>query len=224
MPSALQGQIRGREATPSIKFRVADQNHRTGPHNAETGVFPVSPYDQSDIPNTYSGSSTILNVDCSSLASDDTPEYEGYIAQGMILRGESSGARARVTNVRLIPDQSGTLIGTFHVPNSSSSANPIFETGSSTFRLTGSPLNSDLKGDYDTAAEEKFYSQGTVDATQESTLSMRNAKVEEDEFEETQTIGGTSNSNTIQTVSGFDVITNVTQEVTECNKYYTEYY
>ena len=88
-----------------------------------------------------------MNVDCDSLASDDTPQFEGYIAQGMILRGENSGARARVTNVRLIPDQNGTLIGTFHVPNSSSSANPIFETGTSTFRLTGSPLNSDLKGD-----------------------------------------------------------------------------
>ena len=112
----------------------------------------------------------------------------------MILRGESSGARARVTNVRLIPDQGGTLIGTFHVPNSSSAANPIFETGTSTFRLTGSPNNSELQGDFDTSAEEKFFSQGTVDATQESTLSMRNAKVEEDEFEETQTIGGTANS------------------------------
>ena len=140
MPSALQGQIRGREATPSIKFRAAQINHRTGPHNNEDGVFPVSPYDQSNIPNNYSGSSTILNVDSSSLASDDTPQYEGYIAQGMILRGNSSGARARVTNVRLIPDQGGTLIGTFHVPNSSSSANPIFETGSSTFRLTGLSL------------------------------------------------------------------------------------
>ena len=39
----------------------------------------------------------------------------------MILRGRSSGARARVTNVRLIPDVNGTLIGTFHVPDSSSS-------------------------------------------------------------------------------------------------------
>ena len=38
---------------------------------------------------------------------------------------------------------------------------------------------SDLIGTFDTAAEEKFYSQGTVDATQESTLSMRNAKVED---------------------------------------------
>ena len=27
-------------------------------------MFLLSPYDQSDIPNTYSGSSTILNVDC----------------------------------------------------------------------------------------------------------------------------------------------------------------
>ena len=62
-----------REATPSIKFRVADQNHRTGPFftNDEDLGFGVSPYDQSDIPAVYSGSSTILNVDCSSLASDD---------------------------------------------------------------------------------------------------------------------------------------------------------
>ena len=73
-----------------------------------------------NIPSNYSGSSTILNVDTFSLSSDDTPQYEGYIATGMILRGRSSGARARVTNVRLIPDQNGTLIGTFHVPDSSS--------------------------------------------------------------------------------------------------------
>ena len=88
-------------------------SHKTGPHNAPTGVFPVSPYDQRDIPAPYASTTTILNVDCDSLASDDTTQYEGYIAQGMILRGESSGARARVTNVRLIPDQGGTLIGTF---------------------------------------------------------------------------------------------------------------
>ena len=44
---------------------------------------------------------------------------------------------------------------------------------------------------------------------------MRNATVRSAEFNETQTIGGTAQSNTVQTVSGFDVITNVTQEVTE---------
>ena len=68
--------------------------------------------------------------------------------------------------------------------------NPIFETGTSTFRLTGSPTNSKIKGTFDTAAEEAFYSQGSVDATQESTLSMRNAKVLTSNFQETQTIGG----------------------------------
>ena len=156
--------------------------------------------------STGPSTTTLLNVDCSSLASDDTPQYEGYIAQGMILRGDS-GARARVTNVRLIPDQGGTLIGTFHVPNSSSSANPIFETGTSTFRLTGSPDNDNIVGTFDTSAEEKFYSQGTVDATQESTLSMRNAKIETDDFEETRDIGD-------EFEAGTDIVTNVTQNIT----------
>ena len=133
----------------------------------------------------------------------------------MIIRGRSSRALARVTEVRLLPDQGGTLIGTFHVPDSRSSANPIFETGTSTFKLTGSSIDSMIAGTFDTEAEGQFFSQGTVDVTQESTLSLRNAKVESDSFEERQTTGGTSNHSTIQTVSGFDVITNVTQEVTE---------
>ena len=102
MTSALRGRIRNREATPSIKFRVATQNHRSGPHNTRNSVFPVSPYDRNNIPRDYSGSSTILNVDTASLASDDTPQYEGYIATGMILRGQSSGALARVTEGRVI--------------------------------------------------------------------------------------------------------------------------
>ena len=155
MPSALQGQISNKNATPLVKFRTAEQNHRTGPHNAPTGVFPVSPYDQSNIPANYSGSSTILNIDTESLASDDTPQYSGYISSGMLLRSRSGGL-ARVTNVRLVPDQGGTLIGSFHVPDSSSSANPIFETGTSTFRLTGEPFNANTPGTYDTSAEEKF--------------------------------------------------------------------
>ena len=42
MPSALQGQIRNRTATPSIKFRAAHQNHRTGPHNNDRLVYFLS--------------------------------------------------------------------------------------------------------------------------------------------------------------------------------------
>jgi len=215
MPSSLQGQINNRNAIPFITFRVAQSRHKFGPHNNSTDQYVLDPYEKNNIPNNYSGSSTLLNVDTLSLANDDTPQFEGYIATGMILRGGSSGARARVTNVRLVPDVNGTLIGSFHVPDSASSSNPIFETGTSTFRLTGSPTNSKIKGTFDTSAEEAFYSQGSVDATQESTLSMRNAKVLTNNFDESQTIGGTAQSNEIQTVSGFDVVTNVTQEVTE---------
>ena len=206
---------RNRNARAEIDFRVAQPRHKYGPHRRRTDSYTRSPYDRKGIPANYSSSSSILNVDTASLASDDTPQYEGYISKGMILRGRSSGARARVKNVRLIADVNGTLIGSFHVPDSSSSRNPIFETGTSTFRLTGSKTNSKVKGTFDTAAEETFYSQGSVDATQESTLSMRNAKVLTSNFNDSQTIGGTSQSNTIQTVSGFDVITNVTQDVTE---------
>ena len=215
MPSSLSGQINNRNAIPFITFRVALPRHKFGPHNSPSDRYVLDPYTKSSIPRSYSGSSTLLNVDTLSLANDDTPQFEGYIATGMILRGRNSGAVARVTNVRLISDANGTLIGSFHVPDSASSANPIFETGTSTFRLTGSPTNSRIKGTFDTAAEEAFYSQGSVDATQESTLSMRNAKVLTSNFSDSQTIGGTSQSNTIQTVSGFDVVTNVTQEVTE---------
>ena len=50
MPSALQGRIRNREATPSIKFRAAQLNHRSGQHNNPGSVFPVSPYDRNNIP------------------------------------------------------------------------------------------------------------------------------------------------------------------------------
>ena len=130
--------MRNKNAIARINFRTAQSRHKYGPHNNASDRYVKNPYDKSNIPDNYSGSSTILNVDTFSLSSDDAPQYEGYISTGMILRGRSSGARARVTNVRLIPDANGTLIGTFHVPDSSSSANPIFETGTSTFRLTGS--------------------------------------------------------------------------------------
>ena len=217
----IVGRMRGsgrsnRESKAFIRCRVAKSNHKYGPHRRPSDIYTTNPYNRrKTIPASYSSGSTTLNIDCWSLASDDYPRYRGYIAKGMILRGRSSGARAKVTNVRLIPDKQATIIGTFHVPHSSVKSNPVFETGRSTFRLTGSKTNSKIKGTYDTSGEETFYSQGDIDSTQETTLSMRNAKVRNQEFQETQTIGGEAQSNTISQVSGFDVVTNVTQEVTE---------
>ena len=95
----------------------------------------------------------------------------------MKIRGSSSGAQATVTNVRLVTDYQGVLIGCFEVPDSSISGNPSWETGKSIFRLTNSSINSKLSGVITTSAEQIFYSQGDIDNTQEATLSLRNASV-----------------------------------------------
>ena len=176
---------------PSISFRVASANHKYGPYNNPSDTFDSNPYDRDNsLPATYSETSTVLNIDTFSLAAEEAPQFAGYLATGMILRGQSSGAQATVTNVRLVSDRLGTLIGSYRVPDATNTANPTFETGRTTFRLTSSPINTQVQGQTSTSAEEIFYSQGDIDNTQEVTLSLRNARVEiDDSFVETRTIG-----------------------------------
>ena len=103
---------------------------------------------------TLEETSSILNIDTFSLQNDNQPQFEGRIRPGMILTGRTSGASARVTDVRLITDRVGTLIGSFRVPDVSDIRNPIFETGRSTFKLTNDPTNSPIEGLATTAGEE----------------------------------------------------------------------
>ena len=164
---------------PAVSFRVASANHKSGPYNNPTDFFTENPYDRTNtLPSEYSESSTILNVDNLSLAAEDQPQYSGYISSGMILTGETSSARARVTNVRLVSDGLGTLIANYRVPDSANTAFPTFETGRNKLRLTSSSTNSKVSGTFSTAAEEIFYSQGDLDTTQEVTLSTHNTTVE----------------------------------------------
>ena len=85
----------------------------------------------------------------------------------MILRGGTSGTEAIVRLPRLISDGVGTMIYVFQVPPDPS--NPTFETGQNRMRLTSSDSNSQIEGTVTTSAEVPFYSQGTVDNTQETT-------------------------------------------------------
>ena len=189
-------------STTNFSFRVAQSNHKYGPYNAPTDFYDQNPYDRNNtIPTDYSETSTILNVDTFSLSSEEFPIFEGYVTPGMILIGRSSGARARVTNIRLISDRLGTLIGSYRVPDSSDIKNPIFETGRSTFRLTSSPINSSVEGTTTTSAEEIFYSEGTIDNTQEVTLSLRNARVDvNSEFFEQRQLSDNATGSIIQNV------------------------
>jgi hypothetical protein len=178
---------------PSISFRVANSNHKYGPYNDPTDFFDSNPYDRTNsIPSTYSETSSILNIDTFSLQNEEQPEFEGRVRPGMILTGGTSGASARVSNVRLITDRLGTLIGSFRVPDISDLKNPVFETGRSTFKLTNDPTNSPVEGFATTAGEEIFYSEGSIDNTQEVTLSLRNARVEvNSDFQETRQLSDT---------------------------------
>ena len=104
----------------SIRFRVAQSNHRRGDYNAPDEIYSDNPYVPGGlIPANYSSTSTTLNVDTYSLSNQPQGEYYGYVTTGMTLKGERSGARAEVVNVRLISDNSSALGGSFYIPESS---------------------------------------------------------------------------------------------------------
>ena len=202
-------------SVPDINFRIAIANHKYGPYNNPTDTYDSNPYDRNNsIASVYSESSSVLNVDTFSLSSQDFPQYSGFIGIGMLLTGSNSGAQARVKNIRLTTDRLGTLQGSFSVPDGGNPSNPVFETGRSRFRLTSSPVNNLTSGATTTAAEATFYSQGDVDTTQQTTLSVRNATVEQTDVSQTREISGAAISNNIAIESGFDVITNIDQDVT----------
>lgn len=211
---------------PYISFRLAISNHKYGPYDNPTDFFVQNPYDrENNVPATYSSTSTLLNIDTFSLANERQPEFWGWARTGMILRGQSSGAVATVTNFRLVTDNIGTIIGSYLVPDGNIPGNPIFETGRTVFRLTNSSTNTRIGGVVTTSAEEIFYSQGDIDNTQEVTLSLRNARVEHQDFEQTRTLTASSVATanaaatttsstqiTSQVINNITNVTNVTQQ------------
>jgi len=194
---------------PSINFRVAATNHKYGPFNNPTDTYDTNPYDREiTIPPNYSESSSILNIDTFSLQSLELSQFSGWISTSMILTGATSGAEAKVTNVRLISDRVGTLQCSYFVPSPSNPANPTFETGRTNFRLTSSSTNSLVEGIVSTAGESIFYSQGDLDTTQESTLSVRNATVRQ--FDVSQSRSLSDNSSASTTIVSTDTNTDTT--------------
>jgi len=180
----------GKDTNPSINFRVAQSNHRRGDYNSPTEVYPDNPYVKGGtIPEVYSSTSTTLNVDTYSLADQPQGDFFGYIQTGMKLVGQTSGAEAEVTNVRLITDTSSALLGSFFIPDPSNGDNPNFETGTNTFTLTN-----DSENDQDaatTVGEEAYPTSGVLETVQEQILSIRNAKIEQKKLFEDELVNRT---------------------------------
>ena len=139
------GNVSASEGDPSITFRAAQANHKAGAFDSATEVFTQNPYNTSQtLPSAYSSTSTILNVDTFSLCDQPQGAFIGSIAPEMILVGETSGAQAIISQVRLVSDFSSSLIGSFFIPDPNIGTNPRFEVGTKVLTFIDD-VNNDLR-------------------------------------------------------------------------------
>ena len=154
-----------------LSFRLAQPNHKTGVYNSPSTIFPSNPYDTSlTLGSFYTESSTVLNVDIASLCQDAQGQFFGRMVAGMTFVGETTGAIATLTNNRLIPDEFGSVYGSFFFRNPNTSPPPPlrFRNGTKTFRLTSSVNNANpLPGDEGvgiTRGDARYVTFGVIDS------------------------------------------------------------
>ena len=102
-----------------FRFRLAAPNHKDGPYNAPTVIYPNNPYEAGNVglSSAYSETTQVLNIDTKSLSQiSDSNFYCNRIARNMFLVGENSNAEARIVNTRLITDNVGAVIGVYIIP------------------------------------------------------------------------------------------------------------
>jgi len=127
-----------------------------------------------NVPELYSSTSTILNVDLDSLSDKADNTYFGYVEKGLKLVGQTSNAQASISNLRLRSDISGSVFGSLFIPNPNEITNPKFDSGKKVFRITSSPFNSQIPGNVQTDATTVFESSGSINTTQGTIISVRN--------------------------------------------------
>ena len=169
----------GTLGSKSIRFRLSKQNHKYGPYNSPTETFSINPYlPENSLSSSYSSTTTILNVDTASLEMQASSGFYGSIAKSMQLVGQTSGAIANISEMRLVADESGVFIGSLFIPDPTIPSTPSFRTGVKTFVLTSSSTNTTVVTSDETTAEVNFTSAGTLDNVENSTLRIRNANIE----------------------------------------------
>ena len=154
----------------AIKFRVAKSNHKYGPYDSPSVAYSNNPYyPDSGIPENYSSTSTLINIDTYSLANMVQGGFSGYIQSGMVLKGQTTGAEAIISSdIKLVADSSGDVIGSMFIPDRNVQQNPSFESGTRVFRLTNSSTNSLVEGAATSFAEEKYYSSGRLNSIEQN--------------------------------------------------------
>jgi len=173
--------IRGFDGGDQILFaRLSRPDHKNGTYNSPNRTFQINPYNRtSTLPTSYSASATVLNIDTFSLAEESITKYGGYAIVGMQIVGETSGAIATVSNLRLVTDNYGDLIGSFYIRDPNDNPPPLvrLKTGTRTFRLTAVPVGiTALPGSttFASNAEAGYTANGTTQTQVTNIVQVRN--------------------------------------------------
>ncbi|MGA1048910.1 MAG: hypothetical protein ACO3UU_12955, partial [Minisyncoccia bacterium] len=199
-----------------IRFRLCTPNHKTGPFNetSSTDVYKLNPYTQQSIPSNYSESSTFLNLDTRSLQLPSEVDFYGMIAPNMRLIGKSSGAVARISNIRLVSDNTGRLIGSLYIPDPNIQSNPKWVNGQNTFTIIDTPtldnntnINEFISNTRvnESSADADFSSSAVLRITEKNILTTRNVTILSSYNVNTKTITNTTTKTTTTTKTSTSV-------------------
>ena len=145
------------------------------------GWYEFNPYDDTELPTTYSATTPLLNNNVYALAMRNgrNSRYFGNIEVGEILLGEG-GARAVVKDRRHISDRNGKYRGNFFIPPPIKDVNPRWRTGTRTLRMSTSDIDSRVPGVATSSGEVEFEATGTRRRVRENVLAVRNADIVRD--------------------------------------------
>jgi hypothetical protein len=145
----------------TIRFRVAQPNHKNGPYNEPESTYGGCPYNRNiTLPSNYNSSLGYLNIDVKSLSAETIGDYYGFVTRATKLVGQTSKAVAYVTGLRLISDAYGDLQGCFFLddPNADPKPPVRISTGTKTYKLTNSATNATpLPGSKEISSAETSY-------------------------------------------------------------------
>ncbi len=174
------------------------------------GFYTYSPYDDTELPASYSSTTALLNVNVLTAARQAAGKSYGNFQVGEIIEGES-GARAVMANRRLVSDRTGKFRASFFIPPATpdivvqggpgepappiADPAPRWATGTRTIRLTTNETDSRLAGAVDSAAEAEYQASGTLNTLQENVLAIRNADIVRDTVTQSRTVRTTRTRN-----------------------------
>ena len=196
--------------TNSIPFQIGETIHVTkgngkfrfkGRVAAPNEGYNINPLDGADITtiSDYKSNLAFINIDTKALADQVKGTYYGSPKINDYIVGETSGAIAKISNKDLVTDKKGKLRGSFFIDQPNVEGNIKFKTGTKLFRLSDTDNDSKVVGISDSSGEAEFSSSGLLETTQETIISVRNAKVTSEDMKDARTLTSASVSTETET-------------------------